>query len=200
MFNDCATALFERVHKSKIAVKIVFEATLYLEFEIIFITLAKNILSMREIESVTKITIYPYIQLSESDKKLISAAKEAMKGAYAPYSNFKVGAAVACNDTIVIGSNQENEAYPSGMCAERVALYSASAQNPGAKIATLAIVAYNATTEEEALSFPCGACRQTLLEYERRQGEPIRIIVAANDEAYIIESVKSIMPLSFNMK
>ena len=154
---------------------------------------------MKEIDLGAKISIYPYNELSEGDKNLIAKSKEAQEGAYAPYSEFYVGAAVECGGNIVIGSNQENEAYPSGMCAERVAVYSASAQYPMAVIETIAISAYNKTANEEALAFPCGACRQVLLEYEKRQNTPIRIVVYAKDEAYIIESVKSLLPLSFNI-
>ncbi len=154
---------------------------------------------MKEINLVAKISICPYIELTEEDKNLIEKSKEALKGAYAPYSKFYVGAAVECSGNIVIGSNQENEAYPSGMCAERVALYSTSAQYPMQTISTIAISAYNKNTEEEAAAFPCGACRQVLLEYEKRQNSPIRILVCAKNEVYIIESAKSLLPLSFNI-
>ena len=153
---------------------------------------------MKEINLVAKISIYPYIELSDADKNLIEKSKEARNGAYAPYSKFSVGAAVKCAGTIVVGSNQENEVYPSGMCAERVALYSASAQFPMTTIDAIAISACN-NSEEEILAFPCGACRQVLLEYEKRQNTPIRIIVYAKEEAYIIESAKSLLPFSFNM-
>ena len=154
---------------------------------------------MKEIDLVTKISICKYIELTEEDKNLIEKSKEALNGAYAPYSNFYVGAAVECCGNIVIGSNQENEAYPSGMCAERVALYSASAQYPMQTISAIAISAYNKNTEEEAVAFPCGACRQVLIEYEKRQNSPIRILVSAKNEVYIIESAKSLLPLSFNI-
>ncbi|MBQ3576908.1 MAG: cytidine deaminase, partial [Coprobacter sp.] len=89
---------------------------------------------MKEIDSTAKMQVVTYAELSDKDMALIDKAKEAVKGAYAPYSNFCVGAAVSCGGNIVIGSNQENEAFPSGMCAERVALYSASAQYPAQKI------------------------------------------------------------------
>ena len=154
---------------------------------------------MKEIDLVAKISICPYIELTDEDKNLIAKSKEALIGAYAPYSNFYVGAAVACSGNIVIGSNQENEAYPSGMCAERVALYSASAQYPMQAISSIAISAYNKNSEEDAVAFPCGACRQVLLEYEKRQNTPIRILVSAKNEVYIIESAKSLLPLSFNI-
>lgn len=155
---------------------------------------------MREITEVAKITIYAYSQLSEEDKKLIDLSIEAEKGAYAPYSNFRVGAAVLLsNGNIVIGNNQENEAFPSGMCAERVALYSASAQNPSEKICSIAIAAYDKNREENALSFPCGACRQVMVEYEKRQNYPIRILISVGEEVYVAESVKSFMPFSFSM-
>ena len=154
---------------------------------------------MKEIDLVAKISICQYIELTEEDKNLIAKSKEALNGAYAPYSNFYVGAAVECRGNIVIGSNQENEAYPSGMCAERVALYSASAQYPMQTISAIAISAYNKNSEEEAVAFPCGACRQVLIEYEKRQNSPIRILVSAKNEVYIIESAKSLLPLSFNI-
>ena len=154
---------------------------------------------MKEIDLVAKISICQYIELTEEDKNLIAKSKEALNGAYAPYSNFYVGAAVECCGNIVIGSNQENEAYPSGMCAERVALYSASAQYSMQTISAIAISAYNKNSEEEAIAFPCGACRQVLIEYEKRQNSPIRILVSAKNEVYIIESAKSLLPLSFNI-
>ncbi|MBR5533208.1 MAG: cytidine deaminase [Bacteroidales bacterium] len=155
---------------------------------------------MKEIDFVAKISIYPYTELSDRDKNLIAKSQEAQQGSYAPYSNFCVGSAVECAGMVVLGSNQENEAYPSGMCAERVALYSASAQNPNAIIEAIAVTAYDKNREEEILAFPCGACRQVLLEYENRQNIPIRIIIYAKQEAYIIESAKSLLPFSFNMK
>ena len=154
---------------------------------------------MKEIDSTAKMQVVTYAELSDKDVALIDKAKEAMKGAYAPYSNFCVGAAVSCGESIVIGSNQENEAFPSGMCAERVALYSASAQYPTQKIETIAISAYNLVKNEEAVAFPCGACRQVLLEYEKRQNSTIRIIVASKEEVYIIEGAKTLLPFSFNM-
>ena len=154
---------------------------------------------MKEIDLVAKISIYPYIELPEKDKKLIEKSKEAQKGAYAPYSKFCVGAAVESEGNIIMGSNQENEAYPSGMCAERVALFSASAKHPMATIEAIAITANNTIDDKEVFAFPCGACRQVLLEYEKRQSSPIRIIVYAKGEAYVIDSAKSLLPLSFNM-
>ncbi len=154
---------------------------------------------MKEIDSTAKMQVVTYSELSDKDVALIDKAKEAMKGAYAPYSNFCVGAAVSCGENIVIGSNQENEAFPSGMCAERVALYSASAQYPTQRIEAIAISAYNLVKNEEAVAFPCGACRQVLSEYEKRQNSPIRIIVASKEEVYIIEGAKTLLPFSFNM-
>lgn len=155
---------------------------------------------MREITEVAKITIYTYSQLSEEDKKLIDLSIEAEQGAYAPYSNFRVGSAVLLsNGNIVIGNNQENEAFPSGMCAERVALYSASAQNPNERICSIAIVAYDKNRDKVALSFPCGACRQVMMEYEKRQNSPIRVLISAGEDVYVAESAKTFMPFSFSM-
>lgn len=155
---------------------------------------------MREITEVAKITIYTYSQLSEEDKKLIDLSIEAEQGAYAPYSNFRVGVAVLLsNGNVVTGNNQENEAFPSGMCAERVALYSASAQNTNERICSIAIAAYDKNRDEVSLSFPCGACRQVMMEYEKRQNSPIRVLISARDEVYVAESVRTFMPFSFSM-
>ena len=114
---------------------------------------------MKEIDSTAKMQVVTYPELSDKDMALIDKAKEAMKGAYAPYSNFCVGAAVSCGGNIVIGSNQENEAFPSGMCAERVALYSASAQYPAQKIEAIAISAYNSAKNELCVSGFQGSSR-----------------------------------------
>ena len=115
-------------------------------------------------------------ELSESDRKLLEAAIEATENAYAPYSNFHVGAALRLADgTIVKGSNQENIAYPSGLCAERTALFAAGSQHPDSVIETLAIVGRNQQGVLTAAS-PCGACRQVMAEVETRQGKKLRVI------------------------
>jgi cytidine deaminase len=106
-------------------------------------------------------------ELNESDRKLFSKALDVLQNAYAPYSQFKVGSALMMEDgTIITGTNQENIAYPSGLCAERVAIFSAASNNPGKKIAAIAVAAQPLENENATVT-PCGACRQVMIEYER---------------------------------
>ena len=125
-------------------------------------------------------------ELTEDDRTLLEAAHDAAKHAYAPYSGFHVGGAVrlACG-TIVKGSNQENMAYPSGMCGERVAVFAAGAQHPGTKMTAVAIVSPSEKAIPEGF-MPCGGCRQVLVEAERRQDQPLRILLQVRDEDVMI--------------
>jgi len=136
--------------------------------------------------------------LAEQDVSLLKHAVFASKGAYAPYSNFKVGASVLLEDNeIVVGSNQENIAYPSGLCAERVTLFSASANYPNVKIKTLAIYAESATNEDGQLS-PCGSCRQVMQEYEAKQEDQIRVLLMNSDfKVWEFKSCADLLPLAF---
>lgn len=138
-------------------------------------------------------------ELPDTDQVLVKKANSVMLNAYAPYSDFKVGAAVLlANNTIVTGSNQENIAYPSGMCAERVALFYAGANFPNQKVETLCIVAKGDLISREDLLSPCGGCRQVMAETESRQGEPYRVIlVCQNDEVIIFNSALDLLPLAF---
>lgn len=140
--------------------------------------------------------------LTKKDLELLILAQKAVKNAYAPYSNFYVGAAVLLeNGKIVIGNNQENAAYPSGLCAERVAIYHASAQYPNVPVKTIAIAvkAKNQIISEPVT--PCGSCRQAISEYENRYGKEIRIIMSGEKgEIYISKSIQSLLPLMFNAK
>lgn len=144
-------------------------------------------------------------ELEDADRQLFEEAVKALETAYAPYSEFNVGAAVALeNGEIVRGSNQENIAYPSGLCAERVAIFAAASQYPGVPIHTLAIAARHRKDlelENNALSghvTPCGACRQVIMEYERLLEHPIRILTGATaGRIYIIENAESLLPLVF---
>jgi cytidine deaminase len=138
-------------------------------------------------------------ELSDTEKKLLEAAKEAAETAYAPYSRFQVGAAVLLdNGEVVKGSNQENAAYPSGLCAERVAMFYANATWPKAAITHLAVAAKNGKAFINLPIAPCGACRQSLLEAEHRQGSPIKVLLYGAGETACIESVKALLPLSFD--
>lgn len=139
-------------------------------------------------------------ELNEDDRNLLNEAIAATKSAYAPYSDFKVGAAVLLeNGTIIKGSNQENAAYPSGLCAERVALFSAGAQHPGIKIKAIAVTAFKAKDPEPRPASPCGACRQVMAEYEQLYKQNIRFIMIAADKKIIVaENVKSLLPFLFS--
>ena len=122
---------------------------------------------MREINLSTKITDYPLEECSEIEKKLINAAKHATEKSYAPYSNFKVGAALLLeNGEIITGNNQENAAYPSGLCAERVATFYANSVYPNEKVVAIAIAAWSNGKFTDDVITPCGGCRQVLLETE----------------------------------
>jgi cytidine deaminase len=127
-------------------------------------------------------------------------ARNAAKSSYAPYSRFNVGAAVKLDwGTIITGSNQENAAYPSGLCAERVALFSAGAQYPARAVDTLVIAARNADGELSRPIAPCGACRQVMLEVESRHKRAMRVILFGTDCCYIIKGgAKELLPLSFD--
>ena len=146
-------------------------------------------------------------ELSLDDRELIEAAREATARSYAPYSKFHVGAAIRMADgRIVTGSNQENAAYPSSMCAERTAAYWAAAQYPGTAMKKIAIAAWTRlghgenTPDSDCFQAmpisPCGACRQALLEYETLYG-PIEVLLYGAEKTYILPSVKSLLPFSF---
>lgn len=153
---------------------------------------------MKQINLTTKITVYSYDECTEVEKSLIDAAKEATSNAYAPYSNFHVGAALLLeNGEIVTGNNQENAAYPSGLCAERTAVFYANAQYPDQKIEAIAVAAfYNGQFTDDLIS-PCGSCRQVLLEVESRYNSPVKILLYKKGEVYMADSMSSLMPLSF---
>lgn len=140
--------------------------------------------------------------LPAADRELLAAAAEATEGAYAPYSHFRVGAALRLADgRVVCGSNQENAAYPSGMCAERTAIFAASAQRPEMRdYEALAIVGRN-SDGELCEAAPCGACRQVMIEYEHLQGHPMRVIMQLNGgRVRVVGSVADMLPFSFSLK
>ena len=153
---------------------------------------------MKQINLTTKISVYTYDECSEIEKSLIDAAKEATSNAYVPYSHFHVGAALLLeNGEIITGNNQENAAYPSGLCAERTAVFYANAQHPDQKIEAMAVAAfYNGQFTTDLVS-PCGSCRQVLLEVESRFNSPVKILLFKNGEVYMADSMSSLMPLSF---
>jgi len=137
--------------------------------------------------------------LEDAHASLLLSAEEALKSAYAPYSHFHVGAAVLLdNGEVYTGNNQENVAYPSGLCAERVALFHAMSKNPQATVTAIAIGAQAQDFELSRIITPCGACRQALLEYEVNSASPIKVILGSSAGNIIaIDSVLSLLPLSF---
>lgn len=138
-------------------------------------------------------------ELSQEEQILVKKSKEIVKNAYAPYSKFNVGASVLLeNGKYFSGSNQENAAFPSGMCAERVAMYFANAQYPDVPVKAVAISAfYNEEYTEEPVP-PCGACRQVLLESETRFKKPIKVILASKNKITLTENVKTLLPINFD--
>ncbi len=146
-----------------------------------------------------KIHVYTVSELTDLEKKLIEAARSASNKAYAPYSAFQVGAAVLLeNGEIITGNNQENAAYPSGLCAERVALFFANAQFPDIRVKMMALTAQTKGNFIIQPIAPCGSCRQVILETEHRFDSPIRILMAGQNEAYVVDSIKDLLPLYFD--
>lgn len=156
---------------------------------------------MKELHITTTFKVFENLsQLPEDIQTLMDEAVAIRKKAYAPYSHFRVGAALLLdNGKIVLGSNQENAAYPSGLCAERVAIYQAGAVYPEAKIVTIAITAASDSNPTLSPIPPCGACRQSIAEYEFKQDTPIEIyFMGEKGEIYKSNSINNLLPLSFN--
>lgn len=140
-------------------------------------------------------------ELVSNDTELVKKAFEICENAYAPYSQFHVGAAVRLNSgEVVTGSNQENIAYPSGLCAERVALFYVGANFPNASVETICIVAKGDLLPKEKILSPCGGCRQVMLETETRQKKAFRVIlVSQNGVTIIFNSAEDLLPLAFGI-
>lgn len=138
--------------------------------------------------------------LSSEEQLLVQASRDMTLKAYAPYSEFYVGAAVLLeNGEIIKGSNQENGAYPSGLCAERVAVFAASAMFPGVAMQMIAISARSTRLDIDAPVSPCGACRQVMLEYEILQNKAVRLLLSKeNGKILVVEKVEDLLPLSFS--
>ncbi len=137
-------------------------------------------------------------ELSQQEQELVEKAIGATANSYARYSHFCVGAACLLADgTIVIGANQENAAFPSGLCAERTAIFAAQANYPDQPITTLAIAAKNEDGMMKLPISPCGACRQVILEIEDRYSRPVRILLYGTDGILIFDSVKDLLPFCF---
>ena len=155
---------------------------------------------MQEIELKTVIKACQTDELTAEEQHLVHLAIEATDRSYAPYSHFSVGAAVRLDNGVELsGSNQENAAYPSGLCAERTTLFYAGAQYPDEPVRMLAIAARGTDGE---LTYeptgPCGACRQVIVESETRAGRPIRILLYGRKCTYVIEGIRALLPLCFS--
>ena len=155
---------------------------------------------MEQLELKSVIKVCQPEELTAEEQHLLSLAIEAISRSYAPYSRFHVGAAVRLdNGEEIIGSNQENAAYPSGLCAERTALFAAGTLYPDVPVSMLAIAARG--TDGELLSepcSPCGSCRQVIIESEKRAGRPIRILLYGRRCVYVIDGIAQLMPLMFS--
>lgn len=156
---------------------------------------------MKKHQILIDYSVYPSLEdLPVEDLELIQHAVKARANAYAPYSNFYVGAAVLLeNDEVVIGNNQENASYPSGLCAERVAIFQAGAKYPGVGIKAVAITATSKNYVVNEPAAPCGNCRQAMIEYEQKQKMPIRILLMGEKgEVIKFNSLADILPLAFS--
>ena len=154
---------------------------------------------MKELEIRPKIWEAQMDELTADERSLIELAIEGTNRSYSPYSHFHVGAALKLqNGVTIIGCNQENAAFPSGICAERSALFAAGAQYPDQPVVMLAIAARNeeGVFTEHPVS-PCGPCRQVLIETETRFHHPVRILLYGQRCVYVVDSIKQLMPLSF---
>lgn len=154
---------------------------------------------MKHIELKSQLVEYQMAELTESERQLVEMAIEATSRSYARYSNFHVGAAVELENGIrIIGCNQENAAFPAGLCAERTAIFAAGAQYPDVPIVTLAIAARGTDGEltAEPVS-PCGTCRQVIIETETRFHHHVRILLYGRNKVYALEGIRHLMPLSF---
>lgn len=144
---------------------------------------------------------YERIQRKDFDATLLrleEAAVEAARNAYAPYSRFRVGAALLLsNGVVVVGSNQENAAYPSGLCAERTALFAAGAQYPDEAVEILLLVAFSEENRVESIT-PCGACRQVLAETSSRHQKPFKVVMAGKEQALVLHDNRGLLPFAFD--
>lgn len=142
---------------------------------------------------------YKLEELPAEDRKLVEKAIKATANSYSPYSHFSVGACLRLGDgSAVIGANQENAAYPSGLCAERTAVFSAQAQYPDQPVTAIAIAARNTNgnlTEQPVT--PCGSCRQVILEIEERYKQPVRILLYGTEAVYAVRTIRDLLPLCF---
>ena len=154
---------------------------------------------MKEYNLTTKIKSLQWDELTEGQRAVVAVAKEQVRRSYCPYSGFHVGAgALLANGEIIRGCNQENAAYPSGLCAERVALFAAGAQYPDQPVLKLAIACFTGGHFTKEPGSPCGACRQVMLETEHRYpGQKMEVLLYGEEATYVFESAADLLPLIF---
>ncbi len=153
---------------------------------------------MKQITIETPITVCQFNELDPAMRALVEKAKEMTQNSYCPYSHFHVGAAALLADgTVVAGSNQENAAYPSGLCAERTTLFAANANHPNTPVLALAIASYAHGHYSKNVISPCGACRQVMLETETRYAQKMKVVLYGEDACYVFESASDLLPLNF---
>lgn len=154
---------------------------------------------MKKSISIDFLEYKSFDELTEEDSILLKKAISATSGSYAPYSKFNVGAAVRLtNGQCVIGANQENAAFPSGLCAERTAMFSAKANYPAENIESIAITAVKDAKMLPTPTYPCGACLQVMAEYEMISKKKFRIIIGSENKIQIFEGVRCLMPFVFD--
>lgn len=154
---------------------------------------------MKNLNITAKISVCTYEELNLEEKMLIDSAKRAALDAYAPYSHFQVGAAALLeNGEIIAGSNQENAAFPSGLCAERTAVFYANSHFPDKAVTSLAVAAFTDGDFIQEPVSPCGSCRQVILETEKRYKQKVKIYLYGKKEIYVIEKIGDLLPLSFD--
>ena len=153
---------------------------------------------MKELEITTKVLVCSQDELSAELRDLVEMAKNKTQDAYCPYSNFHVGAAALLADgQVITGANQENAAYPSGLCAERVTLFAANANHPNTPVVALALACYTHGHFTREVASPCGACRQVMLETENRYGIPMKVILYCEEGCYVFDKASDLLPLCF---
>ena len=153
---------------------------------------------MKEYNLTTKMRSYKWDELTDEQRAIIEVAKEQTKHSYCPYSHFHVGAAAKLSNGVVIrGCNQENAAYPSGLCAERSALFAAGAQYPDQEVVQLAIACFTGGHFTKEPGSPCGACRQVMTETEHRYGGKMEVLLYGDEETFMFDSAADLLPLIF---
>lgn len=153
---------------------------------------------MKDLIITSRATVYQNDELPEEYRSLVDVAKRQTERSYSPYSQFRVGAAARLTDgTIVGGSNQENAAYPSGLCAERTTLFYTHSQYPGKPVEALAIACYTNGGFTPEPGSPCGACRQVMVEFEHVDKQDMKVILYGANHTFVFEKARDLMPLVF---